>query len=64
MTALKKEENLNFSKKVKMRLGQGPEPKRRKWRMYDERLSSIVDDFDEYDPIDYLHCFGEMLFTR
>ena len=56
LTALKKEENLTFSKKVKMSLGEGPEPKRRKWRLYDERLSSIVDDFDEYDPMDYLHC--------
>ena len=46
-----------------MRLGEGPESKRKKWRMYDERLSSIVDDFDEYDPMDYLHCIGEMLFT-
>ena len=58
LTDLKKEENLTFSKKVKMSLGEGPEPKRRKWRLYDERLSSIVDDFDEYDPMDYLHCIG------
>ena len=63
MTALKKEENLTFTKKVKMRLGEGLESKRKKWRMYDERLWSIVDDFDEYDPMDYLHCIGEMLFT-
>ena len=42
LTALKREENLTFSKKVKMSLGEGPEPKRRKWRMYDERFSSIV----------------------
>ena len=54
LTALKKEENLTCSKKVKMRLGEGPEPKCRKWRMYD------VDDFD---PMDYLQCIGEMLFT-
>ena len=45
-----------------MSLGEGPEPKRRKWRLYDERLSSFVYDFDEYDPMDYLHCIGEMLF--
>jgi hypothetical protein len=32
LTALKKEENLTFSKKVTMSLGEGPEPKRRKWR--------------------------------
>ena len=29
------------------------------WRLY--RLSSIVDDFDKYDPMDYLPCIGEML---
>ena len=63
LTALKKEENLTFSKKVKMSLGEGREPKRRKWRLYDERLLSIVDYFDEYDPMDNLHCIGEMLFT-
>jgi hypothetical protein len=39
-------------KKVKMSLGEGPEPKRRKWRMYDQRLSNIVNDFDDYDPMD------------
>ena len=42
LTALKKEENLTFTKKVKKMMGEGPEPKRRKWRLYDERLSSIV----------------------
>ena len=62
MTALKKEENLTFSKKVKMSLGEGPEPKRRKWRLYDERLSSIVDDVDDCNSMDYLRCIGEMLF--
>ena len=46
-----------------MSLGEGPEPKRRKWRMYDQRLSNIVDDFDDYDPMDFLYCIGEMLFT-
>ena len=51
LTALKKEENLTFSKKVKTRLGEGPEPKRRKWRMYD------------VDPMDYQQCIGEMLCT-
>ena len=45
-----------------MRLGEGPEPKRRKWRMCDEKLSSIVDDFDDCNSMDYLHCIGEMLF--
>ena len=64
LTALKKEENLTFSKKVKMSLGEGPEPKRRKWRMHDQRLSIIdVNDFDDYDPMDFLYCIGEMLFT-
>ena len=52
MTAFKEEENLTSSKKVKMGFGEGPGPKRRKWRMYDERLSSIADDFDECDPMD------------
>ena len=63
LTALKKEETLTFAKKVKMRMGECPEAKRRKQRLYDQRLSSIVEDFDEYDPMDYLHCIGELLFT-
>ena len=66
MTALKKEEKMTFSKKVKMSLGEGPEPKRRKWSFYDRRLSNFVNDLDEYDPTDFLHryCIGEMLFTE
>jgi hypothetical protein len=48
LTALKKTENLTLSKRVKMSLGKGPEPKGRKWRMYDQRLSNIVNDFDDY----------------
>jgi hypothetical protein len=43
--------------------GEGPEPKRRKWRMYNQRLSNIVNDLDDYDPMDFLYCIGEMLFT-
>jgi hypothetical protein len=61
LTALTKEENLTFSKKVKMRLGEGPEPKR---RLYDRKLSNIVNDFDEYDPMDFLYCIVDMLFTE
>ena len=41
-----------------------PEPKRRKWRLHDERLLKIDDDFDDYDPIDYLDCIGELLLRR
>ena len=41
-----------------------PEPKRRKWRLHDERLLKIDYDFDDYDPIDYLHCIGELLLRR
>ena len=26
-------------------------------------FSSIVNDFDEHDPMEYLHCIGEILFT-
>ena len=63
LTALKKEENLTFTKKIKMRTGEGPEPKRRKWRLYNESLSNIVNEFDKPDPIKYLHCIGGMLFT-
>ena len=29
--------------------GEEPKPKHTKWRMYDGRLLSIVDDFDEFD---------------
>jgi hypothetical protein len=66
LTALTKEENLTFSKKVKMRFGEGPEPKNRKLtlRLYDRRLSNIVNDFDDYDPMDFLYFFGGMLFTK
>ena len=63
LTAMKQEENLTFAKRVKMRMNEQPEPKRRKWRLYDERLTCIVSDFENYDPMDYLHCIGEMLFT-
>ena len=62
LTALKKEENITFAKKVKKMMGEGPEAKRRKWRLYDERLSSIVTDFEQYDPMDYLSCIGAILF--
>ena len=62
-TAVKKEENLTFSKKVKMRTGEGPEPERRKWRLYNERLSNIVNDFDKYDPMEYLYCIDALFFT-
>jgi hypothetical protein len=61
LTALKKEENLTFSKKVKMSLGEGPEPKRKKLRLYDRRLSNVVNDLDDYDSMDFLYCIGEML---
>jgi hypothetical protein len=49
-----------------MSLGEVPEPKRRKWSLYDRRLSNIVNDLDEYDPMDFLYryCIGEMLFTE
>ena len=57
LKAVKREENLTFIKKVKIQMNEPPEPKKRKWRLYDERLSNIV------DPIDYLHCIGEMLFN-
>ena len=36
--------------------------RRRTWREK-ERLSSIVDDFDDHDPMDYLHCIGKMQCT-
>ena len=63
LTAMKQEENQTFAKRVKMRMNEQPEPKKRKWRLYDERLTCIVSDFENYDPMDYLHCIGEMLFT-
>jgi hypothetical protein len=31
--------------------------------MNDQRLSNIVNDFDDYDPMDFLYCIGEMQFT-
>ena len=46
----------------KKMMGEGPEAKRRKWRLYDERLSSIVTDFEQYDPMDFLSCIGAILF--
>ena len=64
LTALKKEENITFAKKVKKMMGEGPEAKRRKWRLYDERLSSIVTDFEQYDPMDFLSCIGAILFDN
>ena len=54
--------NITFAKKVKKMMGEGPEAKMRKWRLYDERLSSIVTDFEQYDPMDYLSCIGAILF--
>ena len=49
-----------------MRLGEGPEPKRRMLtkRLYDRKLSNIVNDFDDYDPKDSLYCIGDVLFTE
>ena len=38
-------------------------PKHKKLRLHDERLSSVVTDFDDYDPMDNLHCIGQMLFS-
>jgi hypothetical protein len=61
LAALKKEENWTLSKKVKMSLGERPEPKHRKLRLCNRRLSNIVNDLDDYDPMD---CIGEMLFTE
>ena len=63
LTAMKQEENLTFAKRVKMRMNEQPEPKKRKWRLYDERLACIVSDFEIYVPMDHLHCIGEMFFT-
>ena len=63
LSALKKEENLTFAKKVKMRTNESPDPKKRKWRVYYERLTAVVEDYDNYEPLDYLHCIGELLFT-
>ena len=62
VTAVKKEANLTFSMKVKMRTGESPKYKHNKWRLYNERLSNIVNDFDEYDPMEYLYCIGVLLF--
>ena len=56
LTALNKEENLTFSKKVKMSLGYGPEPKRRKWRLYDERPGSRLSSMTPTSTIPWTTC--------
>ena len=61
LTALRKEENLTFAKKVKMRMGLSPIARSGEWRLYGERISSIVTDFDDYNPMDYLHRRNALL---
>lgn len=61
LSAVKKEETLTFAKKVKMAMREDPEPQKKKWREYNERLDAMIEDFDNYEPTDYLHCIGELL---
>ena len=36
----------------------------KKWRLYNQRLDAVVEDYDNYtDPLDYLKCVGELLYT-
>ena len=36
----------------------------KKWHLYNQRIDAVVEDYDNYtDPLDYLKCVGELLYT-
>ena len=64
LKALKREDTLTFVKKVKMMNREAPPLQPKKWRLYNQRLDAVVEDYDNYtDPLDYLKCVGELLYT-
>ena len=64
LKALKREDTLTFVKKVKMMNREAPPLQPKKWRLYNQRLDAVVEDYDNYTaPLDFLKCVGELLYT-
>ena len=61
MNVLKKQQNLTDWKKAQRLTSRPPPPQQKKWRDYSQRLNTIIDNYDDYDRLDYLKCVGTMI---
>ena len=62
LDVLKKEQDLTDWKIAQKMMRYPPPTQQRKWRLYDERLSTIIDSYDSYtNRLDYLKAVGSMV---
>ena len=58
---LKKEQTLTDVKITQHMMREPPPLRARKWVLYDEKLKRIVDDFENYELVDYLTAIGNLI---
>ena len=58
---LKKEQDLTDWKIAQKLMRQPPPPRQKKWLDYDRRLNVVIDDYDNYERLDFLKCVGSMI---
>ena len=61
LDCLKKEQNLTDVKITQHMMREPSPPRARKWVLYDEKLKRIVDDFENYELVDYLTAIGNLI---
>ena len=61
LDALKKEQDITDWKIAQKLMRQPPPPQEKKWVDYNRRLNSIIDDYDNYDRMDFLKCVGSLV---
>jgi len=58
---LPEDQNLTDVKITQHMMKEPPPPRARKWVLYDEKLKRIVDDFENYELVDYLTAIGNLI---
>ena len=60
LKALKREDTLTFVKKVKMMNREAPPLQPKKWRLYNQRLDAVVEDYDNYTDLLQI-CYTDLI---
>ena len=60
LDALKLEQALTDVKLTKHLMREQPEPQKPKWIKYDERLNRVIEDYDNYNILDFLKVTGHI----